>query len=121
MELALLVPKQQMGLRNPRASVASSSPGSSRLPSQPTCHGPSQRGRAGRQAAGGDSAAGSLCAPPTLRSTDPQMVPGSYKTIVSEETDQNTIRVGELNTSLTSLDRLSKQKINKETSALTEH
>ena len=37
---------------------------------------------------------------------------------IKEEIDSNTIIVGDLNTSLTPMDRSSKQKINKETQAL---
>ena len=37
-------------------------------------------------------------------------------TYLKEEIDSNTITVGDFNTSLTSMDRSSKQKINKETS-----
>ena len=39
-------------------------------------------------------------------------------TPVKEEIDSNTITVGDFNTSLTPMDRSSKQKINKETQAL---
>ena len=39
-------------------------------------------------------------------------------TAVKEETDSNTIVVGDFNTSLTPIDRSSKMKINKETEAL---
>ena len=39
-------------------------------------------------------------------------------TTIKEEIDSNTIIVGDLNTSLTPMDRSSKQKINKETQAL---
>ena len=39
-------------------------------------------------------------------------------TALKEEIDSNTIIVGDFNTSLTPMDRLSKQKINKETQAL---
>ena len=39
-------------------------------------------------------------------------------TAIKEEIDSNTIRVGDFNTSLSPMDRLSKQKINKETQAL---
>ena len=39
-------------------------------------------------------------------------------TALKEEIDSNTIRVGDFNTSLTPMDRSSKQKINKETQAL---
>ena len=39
-------------------------------------------------------------------------------TAIKEEIDSNTIIVGEFNTSLTPMDRSSKQKINKETQAL---
>ena len=34
------------------------------------------------------------------------------------ETDSNAVRVGDYNTSLTSMDRSSRQKMNKETAAL---
>ena len=37
---------------------------------------------------------------------------------MKEEIDSNTIIVGDFNTSLTSVDRSSRQKINKETQAL---
>ena len=39
-------------------------------------------------------------------------------TAIKEEIDSNTIIVGDLNTSLTPMDRSSKQKVNKETKAL---
>ena len=39
-------------------------------------------------------------------------------TVIKGETDSNTIIVGDFNTPLTSVDRLSRQKINKETQAL---
>ena len=39
-------------------------------------------------------------------------------TAIKEEIDYNTITVGDFNTSLTPMDRSSKQKINKETQAL---
>ena len=39
-------------------------------------------------------------------------------TAIKEEIDSNTVTVGEFNTSLTPVDRSSKQKINKETQAL---
>ena len=39
-------------------------------------------------------------------------------TAIKEEIDSNTVIVGDLNTSLTPMDRSSKQKINKETQAL---
>ena len=39
-------------------------------------------------------------------------------TALKEEIDSNTVIVGEFNTSLTPMDRSSKQKINKETQAL---
>ena len=39
-------------------------------------------------------------------------------TVIEEETVSNTIIVGEINTSLTPMDRSSRQKINKETQAL---
>ena len=39
-------------------------------------------------------------------------------TAIKEEIDSNTIIVGYFNTSLTSMDRSSRQKINKETQAL---
>ena len=39
-------------------------------------------------------------------------------TAIKEEIDSNTITVGEFNTSLTPMDRSSRQKINKETQAL---
>ena len=39
-------------------------------------------------------------------------------TAIKEEIDSNTIIVGDFNTSLTSMDRSSKQKINQETQAL---
>ena len=38
--------------------------------------------------------------------------------LIKEEIDSNTIIVGDFNTSLTRMDRLSRQKINKETQAL---
>ena len=41
-------------------------------------------------------------------------------TAIKEEIDSNTIMVGDFNTSLTSMDRSSKMKINKETEALNE-
>ena len=41
-------------------------------------------------------------------------------TAIKEEIDSNTIIVGDVNTSLTPMDRSSKQKINKETQALNE-
>ena len=39
-------------------------------------------------------------------------------TVIKEEIDSNTIIVGDFNTSLTPMDRSSRQKINKETQAL---
>ena len=39
-------------------------------------------------------------------------------TALKEEIDSNTIRVGDFNSSLTPMDRSSKQKINKETEAI---
>ena len=39
-------------------------------------------------------------------------------TAIKEEIDSNTVTVGEFNTSLTPMDRSSRQKINKETKAL---
>ena len=50
-----------------------------------------------------------------------QEAPKHIKQILTElkgETDKNTIIVGDLNIPLTALDRLSKQKINKEISVL---
>ena len=43
---------------------------------------------------------------------------GQMLTAIKEEIDSNTIRVGDFNTSLTPMDRSSKQKINKETQPL---
>ena len=51
-----------------------------------------------------------------------QPTPQKYKrqllTAIKEEIDSNTITMGDFNTSLTPIDRSSKQKINKETQAL---
>ena len=41
-----------------------------------------------------------------------------FRSAIKEEIDSNTIIVGDINTSLTRMDRLSKQKINKEAQAL---
>ena len=41
-------------------------------------------------------------------------------TAIKEEINSNTIRVGDFNTSLTPMDRSSRQKINKETQAFNE-
>ena len=47
----------------------------------------------------------------------PQYI-GQLLTAIKEEIDSNTIIVGDFNTPLTSMDRSSRQKINKETQAL---
>ena len=44
-----------------------------------------------------------------------------FLTVIKGEIDSNTIIVGDFNTSLTSVDRSSRQKINKETQALMTH
>ena len=48
----------------------------------------------------------------------PQYIRQMQKTVIKEEIDSNTIIVGDFNSSLTPMDRSSRQKINKETQAL---